>query len=328
MSNALQWDGVPGHYEVYYLSATDPDSGLGFWIRYTLLAPLEGEATCSLWLMAMDPQLGRTHAYKETLPVDRLEFEREPFKLSIGAAELSDYGMTGTIGDVSWDLSWQPTLPSYDPVHPLLRRAKLAKTMYVLSHPDLTVSGRLRIGGITYEVEAARGGQAHLWGLKHAPRWAWLHCNDLRTEAGERCEGSFVDGVSVYLNRMGRELGPATPFVGRVMGEDFFSTRPAAVMRNGSEFGVDGWQFQVRDGARGLRGSVTAPRAQLVGVTYADPDGEPAYCYNTEVASLRLDVLHRQRRRLWTPVETLVSSGSAHFEYAQREPLPDIDPML
>ena len=27
--NALQWDGRPGHYEVYYLSATDRGSGCG-----------------------------------------------------------------------------------------------------------------------------------------------------------------------------------------------------------------------------------------------------------------------------------------------------------
>ena len=52
----LRWDGKPGHYEVYYLSATDPASGIGLWIRYTMVAPLPDtgrEATCSLWLMAM-----------------------------------------------------------------------------------------------------------------------------------------------------------------------------------------------------------------------------------------------------------------------------------
>ena len=56
--NALQWDGEPGHYEVYYLTFTDPASGVGFWIRYTMVAPLPEtgeEATCSLWFMAMDP---------------------------------------------------------------------------------------------------------------------------------------------------------------------------------------------------------------------------------------------------------------------------------
>ena len=37
--NALQWDGEPGHYEVYYLTTTDPQTGTGLWIRSTMLAP-------------------------------------------------------------------------------------------------------------------------------------------------------------------------------------------------------------------------------------------------------------------------------------------------
>ena len=52
--NVLQWDGSPGHYEVYYLSATDPRSGLGLWLRYTMRAPLQGPPECALWFMAMD----------------------------------------------------------------------------------------------------------------------------------------------------------------------------------------------------------------------------------------------------------------------------------
>ncbi len=38
--NELQWHGDPGHYEVYYLTLTDPRSGVGLWIRYTMVAPL------------------------------------------------------------------------------------------------------------------------------------------------------------------------------------------------------------------------------------------------------------------------------------------------
>src|SRR5205085_1518340 len=38
--NDLQWQGQPGHYEVYYVTFTDPVTGVGFWIRYTMVAPL------------------------------------------------------------------------------------------------------------------------------------------------------------------------------------------------------------------------------------------------------------------------------------------------
>jgi hypothetical protein len=63
-----------------------------------------------------------------------------------------------------------------------------------------------------------------------------------------------------------------------------------------------------------------------VGVTYHDPDGERAWCYNSEVASLRLFVWDRTARGRfgWTLRDTLVAPGRAHFEYAQREPVADV----
>ena len=38
---------------------------------------------------------------------------------------------------------------------------------------------------------------------------------------------------------------------------------------------------------------MTARQEDLVGVTYHDPDGELAYCYNTEVADMRLELFER-----------------------------------
>src|SRR5690348_11559152 len=111
--NAFRWDGGPGHYEVYYLTLTDRRTGVGVWIRYTMLAPLagaDGGATASLWFLAMDPRTGKrpTVGRKKTVAVESLRSESTPFKLQIGDALLSDTGMNGAFGDVSWSLSWTP----------------------------------------------------------------------------------------------------------------------------------------------------------------------------------------------------------------------------
>ena len=94
------------------------------------------------------------------------------------------------------------------------------------------------------------------------------------------------------------------------------------MQRNPSEFDLDGWRFEARTRRRKLAGEVTARREDLVGVTYHDPDGELAYCYNTEVADMRLEVFERAgpfaAGASWT---SLRSDGRAHFEYAQREPV-------
>jgi hypothetical protein len=75
---------------------------------------------------------------------------------------------------------------------------------------------------------------------------------------------------------------------------------------------------------RKLAVDVDAPRETLVGLTYTDPDGEAAYCYNSEVASLRCRAYQREKGD-WRLVETLVAPRRAHFEYAQRQPVPGVE---
>jgi hypothetical protein len=332
--NDLQWDGRPGHYEVYYLTFTDPVSGVGFWIRYTMVAPYPetgAEATCSLWLCAMDradpsANVGR----KASFPTAELSARGDPFHLHVGAAWLSDHGMSGAIEDggprVAWDLEWQPRLDAYGHVHPILRRARIAKTILFLPHPDLEISGTVELGERRIEVSGARGGQAHLWGSKHASRWAWAHCNDFTGTDGSPRPETFVDGVSVFVPRFGRQIGPSTPVVARVGRGDVLSTSPIAVQRNPSEFDLTSWRFEARGPRRKLVGTVTARREDLVGVTYHDPDGELAYCYNTEVADMRLELFERPRRRSgWRRADELRAGGRAHFEYAQRDPVEGVE---
>ena len=330
--NDLQWDGRPGHYEVYYLTFTDPATGIGFWIRYTMVAPLPEtgeEATCSLWLCAMDPaDPARNVGIKSSLPVASLTARTDPFQLKVGEATLSDQGMAGTIEQggkrYSWELQWAPRLRAYGHVHPLLRAMKLAKTVLFLPHPDLEVSGTVELDDRRIEVSGARGGQAHLWGSKHASRWAWVHCNDFYGDHGTARSDTFVDGVSVFVPRFGRQLGPNTPVVGRVDATDLGSIGPVAVTRNASEFDLTGWRFEANGRGVRVRGNVSARREDLVGVTYHDPDGELAYCYNTEVADMRLEVFRRISRS-WTQVDELRADGRAHFEYAQRTPVEGVE---
>ena len=95
-------------------------------------------------------------------------------------------------------------------------------------------------------------------------------------------------------------------------------------------YGLSSWRFEAVDGARRLEAEVDAPRASLAGVTYHDPDGTPAYCYNSEVASLRLLVCDRAARGRfgWIVRDTLVAEGRAHFEYGQRVPVPGVELLL
>ncbi len=319
--NTLRWDGSPGHYEVHYLTTTDPLTRTGVWLRFTMLAPLTGEPTCSLWLVATTAD-GPPVARKATWPIERLEAAGDPFALRIAGAELTDVGSRGDFEDVAWDLGWAPGRP-YEHVRPLLRRAGVAATVLVLPHGDLAVSGTVTLPGQELSLDAAHGAQAHLWGTKHSTRWTWAHCGDFVGADGAPHPGTFVDGVSAVARRLGREVGPATPVVGRLLDDDFAATGPLAVLRANSRFGLTSWAFDARAGRRRAVVQVDAPRTSLAGVVYTDPDGERAHCYNSEVASMRVAVLDRSGSG-WIVRERLSSDGRAHFEYGQRAPVPDM----
>jgi hypothetical protein len=324
-ANSLRWDGRPGHYEVYYLTLTDQASGVGAWIRYTMSAPLPatGQApSAALWFVTFDGN--GVHARKRVLAIEELRTRREPFELCIGDAILSDRGAAGGFEDVTWDLRWSPSVGSWRHVHPLAERLGLAQTVLELPHADLEIEGTITYAGERLELAGARGGQAHLWGAKHADAWAWVHCSDLRDDSGEPAPGAFVDAVSVRVRRGGREIGPFTPVVGHLAGSDFCSVSPRRVLTNWSSYSLTGWRFEAIDGARKLVAEVDAERDRLAGVTYHDPDGAPAYCYNTETASIRLHLYQRAPRvGGWAHAAAWQAAGRAHFEYAQREPVPD-----
>jgi hypothetical protein len=328
-ANDLRWTGGPGHYEVYYLTLTDRTTGVGVWIRYTMLAPLAsatGEPSCSLWFAVMDPRPGAlgTVARRTTLPIGQLKSGTDPFVLRLGESTLSDSAMTGGFDEFWWDLRWNPAPHAHVPINPLLGRLGLAKTVLVLPHADVLVSGSLGIGSERIDLSEVPAGQAHLWGSEHAESWAWAHCSDLSTPDGKPAPGAFFDGVSALVSRFGRTLGPNTPIVGCLGGRAFQSTSPRRILANSSRFDVGGWDLEAVGGSTKLIAHVKPTPEQLVGVTYHDPDGREAYCYNSETASVQLEVLERAGRE-WRVSQRLASAGRCHFEFGTRTPVPGIE---
>lgn len=322
--NTLRWDGRPGHYEVWFITLADRGSGAGIWLRFAIHAPLEGPADCSLWFAAMSHD-GERYGARERFAIERLNAASAPFRLSLAGAELSDLGSTGAFGDIAWELRWEPGPDTGLPVHPLVERARLAKTMLVIPQPRLAIEGSVGWGGRRLELRGAHGAQAHLWGARHASRWGWAHAADLQAQAtGEPSAGDWIDAISVTTPRLGCEIGPSSAVVGRLLGEPFAATGPLQVVRSRAQCALTSYRVRAQDGARRLDIDVSTPREALVGVVYEDPDGERLHCWNSEIASLRCQVRDRSSGRpgSWRLRETLSAPGRACFEYAQRSAIP------
>ena len=158
--------------------------------------------------MAMDPERGVTLARKADLAVADLRAEAEPFALRVGDADAHRHADARRVRGRRLGCRLDAAARAYEHVAPAAAPGRIAKTILTLPHADVEVTGTLALPGRTLQLDGARGGQAHLWGSKHAQRWAWAHCNDFRSVEGEPRPDTFFDGVSVFVPRFGREIGP------------------------------------------------------------------------------------------------------------------------
>src|SRR6266508_4793641 len=81
--------------------------------------------------------------------------------------------------------------------------------------------------------------------------------------------------------------------------------------------GLPAWTVRGRIGGRRIRVEVTQPHDATVAVEYADPDGAPAVCHNTERASA-VSTTERWRRG-WQHERRWYLDGTAHAEVGLRD---------
>jgi hypothetical protein len=324
--NLLRWDGRKrGFYEVYYLKFNDPKSRSAAWIRYTLTSPLEkiGEPYCELWGIffdALDPE--KNFAVKQRHPIGRLSWGRERFRVDIADAGLEMNRCHGAIDDprrgksLSWDLEFDSQTPIlYYYPWKRLYRLPLPRTKVLVPHLDATFSGQLTADRREIELKSARGEQTHLWGSKHNLRWVWGHCNTFRED-----ESAVFEGADGQVKHGPIESAHFKMFYIRTRDREHLFNAPLQWLSNRSKFGLGRWEFEAQDQEIRIVGEVKSDFDRFVGVTYQDPDGQPLYCNNTKLASIRLKLFERDGR----PITELTSADGCALELVDRKPHPEV----
>jgi hypothetical protein len=319
-ANASRCVGRAGTYEAWYLTVAEPSLRRGYWIRYTTFNPARaagGDPHSALWLFCFDhDDPSANWGAKAMFPLEALQARAHPFVLRLGDALLVDNGCSGRLqserGTASWNLRWD----SRDDPFPFLspRWQGLSSVANIAAHPALRVSGTIEINGRAHHLEHAPGGQQHTWGTSHALEWNWGFASG---------DDFWFDGASSRVrSRFGRSLA-GTAAGAHARQERFVFNRPLQVMRARNEIDLDAWKAKVTIGDRTLHVSVDPRRADLVGVTYADPAGGTRYCYHTEVADFELRLTQGEKllARIHRP-------ASAAFEYGAETPVPGMPLLL
>ncbi len=322
--NRPVWDGRRGHYEVWYLTLTDPATGAAFWIRYTLEAPTQASepAYARLWFTSFDPavETGGVARYQD-VPIDDYASSVGNFQITMGEATLGHGHAEGSIGDdIRWALKWDPGPTNHRHLPPIAYRVPITSTTVLAPAPATHFSGTIECGGARYELQGAPGCQTHLWGRKHAETWAWA-----RTSAWDGGEDAFFEGIAGRVKRFGRVLPPLTVVSLRLDGRTHHLRALLQARRTASDWSTGRWTFDARGATTRLEGEVTHPVEDLVQAHYHDPDGEDSYCHNSERSTMGVRLWTRPHRAAkWRRQAALVATNLAHAEWGDRSPNPNV----
>jgi hypothetical protein len=88
--------------------------------------------------------------------------------------------------------------------------------------------------------------------------------------------------------------------------------------------GMGYWSFSAMNTRFYIEGAAQCRSRDMLQAEYTDPDGEPLYCNNSEVANLKIRLFRRVHGVRWRHLETIKSYATAHLEHASREYDPEV----
>jgi hypothetical protein len=336
--NRPRWDGEsPGHYEVWFLTFNHRASHRGFWIRYTIDSPLPVIGSGDTTLLTAEPRTALWAGYFDrSTPGDNFVIKQyiangcfSPDSsdvdeaLTFSGGLLSPDRATGAVESeahrMSWDLSFIPSDATYHHVNPAMSRL-LKPSSFILS-PNLAsrFSGTVTVDGKVIRFENEPGCQTHLWGRKRLDEWVWVHSN-----AFDKHSETVFEGLAGRPKRVGRMLPPVYSLLLRHGGEEHRFVRLRLAEQWQRRLGMGYWSFTATSSRLHVDGVAQCRLRDMLQVEYRDPDGEPLYCINSEVANLKLRLFRRVHAVRWRHVETINALGTAHLEHASRTIDPDV----
>jgi hypothetical protein len=317
--------GAPhGHVESYFLKANDLEGRRAIWLKATVYASDRepSRAVAEAWAIAFDRDAGNV-AVKTGVPYDAARFSRVDLDAEIDGSTFTRSRWKGSVATGEREVAWDVAVSrAQEPlVHFPLRSmydAPFPSSKLVSLVPDARADGEVRVNGERWDVAGWPMTIGHNWGRRHAPRYAWAHCNVW--EGGEG-DGTVFEGFSARI-ALGPVLSPASTFlfVRQLVGA---SSGPARWLVRRAFLGVGGveqemslrrWKFRSTRGKTRIEGELWAETDDFVGLYYPNPDGTMTYCLNSKLARAELLVKSPGRG------ERLYRSSAAALEIATTDP--------
>lgn len=332
--NLCRWKPkMTGHYEAWFLTLNHRASRKGFWFRYAIDSPRSaGESqqqaarpSASLWATVFDRARPEDNfCLKEVYPIDQFAFSgREQFNLKLGDGDFSPSRATGRIEKdgrrVAWDLSFKPNPRTYHHVTRKLKMVTRPSSHVCSPNLDTEFTGVIEVDGREIFLDAEPGCQSHLWGHKRVDEWVWVHSN-----AFDKHPGTVFEGLAARPRTAGHTLPPIQSLFLRHRGEEHHFVRLRFAEQWQRNLGIGYWSFSAMNHRISIEGAAQCRLRDMLQVEYTDPDSEPLYCINSEVANLKIRIFRRVHAIRWRHVETIKAYATAHLEHAARSIDPNV----
>ncbi|MBI4040565.1 MAG: hypothetical protein HY390_01730 [Deltaproteobacteria bacterium] len=300
--NSPQWQGQRPFQEVWY--CTFNDATRGYWFRYTLLAQQNKNVLpiLKVWAFIFDPAQKKIFQFQKAFPCQPSHFKEGV--VSAGKENIFHPGhLEGNIDQkIQWHISYSKNGRAVDLFPAWLKKIPSIKTRFIIPYQDTQFSGSVEIENLKFQFKDAPGTQGHIWGNKHAYQWIWGHCNQLN-EAGYSFEilaakpFSFFPFLTFgYLKTPEKEYFFQAPWKNRI--------RP---------FDQD-CQFRLIHKEICITGKIKVDPADQVKAIYTNTFGKDFFCYNSELASLELNLT-----KPGAFTHHLSSRHTMHFEFTKHD---------
>jgi hypothetical protein len=297
------------YYESRFLRANHPEEAQAVWLRHTLLLPTAGDPVADMWVMVFDPDGAGNQALKEPYSIDAADFHYDTWTARIGAATFDDRSARGVVTGGSRSARWDLRItPGDEAAVKLLSergyRARFPTAKTMVRHPLALVDGRLELDDARVTVDGWTGSVNHNWGRRHTPAYAF----------GQVCGFDEAPDSSLEIVTAHAKAGPialpaATLVVLRHDGQELAVRSVKASLHSHGRYRPFSWTFGARVGELMVEGEMTADPTDVIGLTYTDTDGGSKYCYNSALATCRIQLAGKAFDRA-----ELVASRRAMFE--------------
>jgi hypothetical protein len=310
------------YYESRYIRANHPHRPRALWLRETLLLPAEGDPVADVWVMVFDPEGEGNRALKQPYPIDAAAYEYDNWTARIAATSIDDRSAQGTVSTgnrlARWDLRISPGPGGQ--VKLLTDRAYAARiptAKTTVRHPLAQFDGQVELDDTRLALDGWTGSVNHNWGTRHTPAYAF----------GQVCGFDNAPDSSLEIVTARAAIGPvrlpaATLFVFRHAGAELAVRSVLGSLQTHGRYRPFSWSFGARVGDQMIEGEISADPADVIGLTYTDTDGGAKYCYNSALATCRLQLAGKAFER-----GELVAARRAMFEILTDTP-HDVVPLL